>query len=49
MIELQLKKARIEQTANELTQSNSKGGVEFDRNELLKHIVQVSHTKTSDK
>jgi hypothetical protein len=50
MIELQLKKVRAEQI--DLDQGNgerrSSGGVEFDRNELLKHIVS-SKNENSDK
>jgi hypothetical protein len=50
MIELQLKKVRAEQI--DLDQGNGErkaaGGVEFDRNELLKHIVS-SKNENSDK
>lgn len=41
MIELQLKKARLDQVDNTNPgEGNSKGG-EFDRNELMKHIIEA--------
>lgn len=45
MIELQLKKIRLEQIDIDMgnTTAPSASGSEFDRNELLRHIVKVQH------
>ena len=48
MIELQLKKARVEQTDTDNNGNRSPVGGEFDRNELLKYIVS-NKTENSDK
>jgi len=41
MIELQLKKARMDQIINpEATGTGRSGGAEFDRNELMRHIIE---------
>lgn len=51
MIDLQLKKVRAEQIDIDQGNGNrnSPAGGEFDRNELLRHIVSSSNTSNSDK
>lgn len=51
MIELQLKKVRAEQIDFDQGAGPQKGsaGGEFDRNELLRHIVSSSKSENSDK
>ena len=48
MIELQIKKARLDQFSED-PEEKSKSGGEFDRNELLKYIIDSGKSKTSDK
>jgi hypothetical protein len=45
MIELQLKKARLEQTVPDADRDPNKNMPEFDRNEILRHIVENSKPK----
>jgi len=51
MIELQLKKIRAEQIDQEagVGPVKNNNGVEFDRNELLKHLVNSQKSENSDK
>jgi len=48
MIELQIKKARLEQLDPQSAPGSSNSG-EFDRNEILKHIVDATKSSESDK
>ncbi len=49
MIDLQIKKAKLELVAGGLSGDNPTTGGEFDRNELLKYIVQTKKSENSDK
>jgi hypothetical protein len=49
MIDLQIKKAKLELDMNGAGGENSPAGGEFDRNELLRYIVQTKKSENSDK
>jgi len=49
MIDLQIKKAKLEIDSGNNDNPSTRGGGEFDRNELLKYIVQTNKSENSDK
>jgi hypothetical protein len=51
MIDLQLKKLKLDRDAKVPTGSgeDEDDGQEFDRNDLLKHIIDVKNLENSDK
>lgn len=49
MLDLQIKKMKIDNDVNPEAAGGGTGGSEFDRNELLRHIVDASKTDETDK